>query len=89
MLYRIVQEMVNNTLKHAQAKNIELQIQINPGTLDLKYYDDGKGFDYDQKSTSESIGLQSLQSRVGFLNGKIDIDSKPGQGVKYSLQIPI
>jgi signal transduction histidine kinase/Tfp pilus assembly protein PilF len=89
MLYRIVQEMVNNTLKHAQARNIELQIRVNPGILEMNYADDGKGFDFRQKLESESIGLKSIQSRVNFLNGKIDIDSKPGEGVKYALQIPV
>jgi signal transduction histidine kinase len=88
MLYRIVQEMVNNTLKHAEAKNIELQIDVNQGIMDIKYSDDGKGFDLLQKLESESIGLKSIQSRVNFLNGKLDLASNPGEGVRYVLQIP-
>lgn len=89
MLYRIVQEMVNNTLKHAEARNIELQIRILENKLDIKYADDGKGFDYNQKLETESIGLKSIQSRVDFLNGKLEFDSKPGSGVKYTLTIPV
>jgi two-component system NarL family sensor kinase len=88
MLYRIVQEMVNNTLKHAEARNIELQIQVLAGRLDIKYTDDGKGFDFKSKLDTESIGLKSIQSRVSFLNGKLEIDSQPGKGVKYALKIP-
>jgi len=88
MLYRIVQEMVNNTLKHARASNINLQIRVNQGILDLIYTDDGKGFDFREKSESASLGLKSIQSRVNFLNGKIDFISKPGEGAKYILQIP-
>jgi signal transduction histidine kinase/Tfp pilus assembly protein PilF len=89
MLYRIVQEMVNNTLKHAEARNIELQIHVLKGILDMKYSDDGKGFDVGKKLESESIGLKSIQSRVNFLNGTLVIESKPGEGVSYSIQIPV
>jgi two-component system, NarL family, sensor kinase len=88
MLYRIVQEMVNNTLKHAEAGNIELHIRVLPGMLEMNYSDDGKGFDFKQKLENESIGLKSIQSRVNFLNGKLDIDSKSGEGVKYAFKIP-
>jgi signal transduction histidine kinase len=89
MLYRIVQEMVNNTLKHAQAGNIDLDIKILPGTLDITYSDDGKGFDFQQKLESESIGLKSIQSRVDFLNGTLTVVSMPGQGVKYNVEVPV
>jgi two-component system NarL family sensor kinase len=80
--------MVNNTLKHALASNVELRININPGTMELKYSDDGIGFDVEEKLESSSLGLKSIQSRVNFLSGKIDIDTKPGAGVKYKVQIP-
>jgi signal transduction histidine kinase len=88
MLYRIIQELVNNTLKHAGASHIELQISIEPGMMNLSYADDGKGFDFRQKIESKSIGLQSIQSRVNFLNGKLDVIAEPGKGVKYSIQVP-
>jgi two-component system, NarL family, sensor kinase len=89
MLYRIVQEMVNNSLKHAKAGNIDLQISVLTGLLDLKYSDDGKGFDFNQKLESDSIGLKSIQSRVDFLNGKLEVASKPGEGVIYNLVVPV
>jgi two-component system, NarL family, sensor kinase len=88
MLYRIVQEMVNNTLKHAHARNIELQVMVKQGMMELLYLDDGKGFDIRQDPGSESIGLKSIRSRVDFLNGKVEIFTEPGKGVKYTLQIP-
>jgi two-component system, NarL family, sensor kinase len=89
MLYRIVQEMVNNTLKHAQARNIAIQINVLSGLLEMTYTDDGKGFDVDQKLESGSIGLKSIQSRVDFVNGKLFVESKPGKGVKYTVQVPV
>ena len=89
MLYRIVQELVNNTIKHAQAKNIRLNININPESLALEYTDDGNGFNVQEKIDSKSIGLKSIQSRVSFLNGKMNISSKPGEGVKYNIHISL
>lgn len=90
MLYRVIQEMVNNTLKHAEARNIRLQIDIHPDHLDISYSDDGKGFDIGKKmeSDTESIGLKSIQSRVNFLNGSLAMDSAPGSGVHYTMTIP-
>jgi signal transduction histidine kinase len=89
MIYRIVQEMVNNTLKHSQARHIGLKINVDRGILNLEYADDGKGFDFDEKYRSHSLGLQSIKSRVNFLNGKLDADSRPGKGMKYTLQVPV
>ena len=89
MFYRIIQELVNNTLKHAEAKNIKLKTQMLPGQLEVVYTDDGKGFVVEEKLESRSIGLQSIQSRVNFLNGKLVIESKPGAGVKYIIHIPV
>ena len=89
MLYRIIQEMVNNTLKHAEAKNISMNMKIQPELLNIQYSDDGKGFDVEEKIESKSIGLTSIQSRVKFLEGELSTESKPGAGVSYFVQIPI
>ena len=89
MLYRIVQELVNNTLKYAQAGNIEIQIRVLPQMIEMIYSDDGIGFNFQQHLETETIGLQSIQSRVNFLNGTLIVKSNPGEGVKYSMQIPV
>jgi two-component system, NarL family, sensor kinase len=89
MLYRIIQELVNNSLKHAKAGNILLRININPDSLDITYTDDGIGFDYNQKINNESLGLKSIQSRVNFLNGTLDVESSPGKGVRYGISLKI
>jgi signal transduction histidine kinase len=91
MLYRVIQEMVNNTIKHAQAHNIRLKIDIRPDMMDIVYTDDGKGFDLEKKmeSETESIGLKSIQSRVNFLNGTLTMDSSPGKGVIYTMHVPV
>jgi signal transduction histidine kinase len=91
MLYRVVQEMVNNTIKHARAKNITLQVTRAGKELQLIYKDDGVGFDAEKvlASPTASLGLKSIQSRIGFLNGDLRIDSAPGQGVRYTVTVPV
>ena len=89
MLYRVIQEMVNNTLKHAEAKNISINMNILPGELNIQYSDDGKGFDMEEKNQSGSIGLTSIQSRIKFLEGEMTTETKPGAGVTFFIQIPI
>lgn len=91
MLYRIIQELVNNTLKHAKAKKIKLKIDVGSDNLHLVFEDDGQGFEVEKilDTDSESLGLKSIQSRISFLNGKVTIESKPGEGVKYSMIVPV
>ena len=88
MLYRILQEILNNTLKHAGAKKIEIRMEVLPGKLKILYADDGVGFNVEEAENSRSIGLQSIRSRVNFLNGKLNIESRPGKGARYSITIP-
>jgi len=89
MIYRIVQELVNNTLKHANAKKIQLKINVMPAKLDIYFSDDGKGFDVDKMLEQKSIGLQSIFSRVKFLDGTVSIDSGADKGTVFTMQIPI
>ena len=88
MVYRIVQELVNNSLKHAQASEIRMQMEIQPHVLVAVYQDDGVGFDVSEKKKSKSIGLNSIISRVKFLGGELEIDSEKGKGAKFSFNIP-
>lgn len=90
MLYRISQELVNNSLKHANAHRLELHIQQQPDRLVLTYTDDGQGFDYtliQQKPTG--LGLGSIESRVAILGGKINWQTQPGQGLRVVIDVPI
>jgi two-component system, NarL family, sensor kinase len=91
MLYRIVQEMVNNTLKHAQASKIKLRIDVLTDQIVMVFADNGKGFDAEKilRSETSSLGLKSIKSRVNFLSGEVDIESRPGEGVKYTIQLPV
>lgn len=90
-LYRIVQELTNNTIKHAQATNINLQINFKENNLELTYQDDGVGFEMENKSDVHSrkkgLGLRNLESRANFLNASFDIFSKKGEGVKVEIRL--
>ncbi len=89
MIYRIIQEMANNTLKYAEAGKVTLDVTYEEETVSIHYSDNGKGFDIEEKMKNKSIGLTSIQSRVNFLGGKININSKPGRGTTYFINIPL
>lgn len=89
MLYRIIQEMVNNSLKYAEAKNISLILGVLPEKLSIQFSDDGKGFDVEEKLNQKTAGLTNIMSRVNFLKGEISIESLPGKGTIIFLHVPI
>jgi signal transduction histidine kinase len=91
MLYRVIQELVNNSLKHSGADKISLNMKIFPNQLYIKYNDNGKGFDVKKTMQSQtgSFGLKNLESRVDFLSGEMEIQSSPGQGVSCTIQLSI
>lgn len=89
MLYRIVQEMINNSLKHAKASEIEINVELRGNKLKLQFHDDGIGFDADEMIKQKSIGLTSLNSRSNYLGGNLIIDTAPGKGTRYELTVSI
>ncbi|MBN8823167.1 MULTISPECIES: sensor histidine kinase [unclassified Spirosoma] len=89
MLYRITQELVSNSLKHASPRRIGLQLKPQQDQLVLVYQDDGSGFNYDQiRSKAPGLGMGNIESRVALLGGRISWESKPGFGVKVTIEIP-
>ena len=89
MLYRIFQEIINNALKHAKAKTLSLNMNYLPEKLHIQFADNGIGFNVEEKLSSKSLGLSSIQSRVDFLGGDLIIESIQGKGTTYFIQIPI
>lgn len=90
-IYRIAQELVNNTIKHAQAKNILVQLHqsAQEKLLAITIEDDGKGFDTSILDRPGGIGWQSIKNRVEFLKGRIDIQSSAGKGTSVLIEIII
>ncbi|MEE4255526.1 MAG: sensor histidine kinase [Bacteroidales bacterium] len=89
MIYRMMQEIINNTLKHAEAKSVDMVMIVDENEINITYSDDGKGFDPDQTLKKKTLGLQSIRSRVKFLSGLFSIKSEPGVGTVYRICIPI
>jgi PAS domain S-box-containing protein len=85
-IYRIVQEQINNIVKHAVAINANISIEAVENVIRVLVTDDGKGFDINNKR--EGIGITNMLNRVESFNGKIDIESSPGNGCKIRIEIP-
>ena len=84
-LYRIVQELLNNVLKHADATRVDITLRKEEGTLTLKVKDNGLGFDSRKKR--KGIGLSNIQSRVKALNGQLEVHSEEGAGTQIEVRI--
>jgi signal transduction histidine kinase len=85
-LYRITQELINNILKHAEARQVSLQIGQRDAKIILLIEDDGRGFDVD--SQKDGYGLHNLDIRTKLMNGTMTIDSQPGKGTSVLIEIP-
>lgn len=85
-IYRIVQEQMNNILKHAEAKNVEVKVTPEDGKIRVLVADDGKGFDVNKKR--KGIGISNMMNRVESFNGEFHFDSSPGAGCKIEMVLP-
>jgi Signal transduction histidine kinase len=87
-VYRIVQELLNNAVKHAQASQIIVQCSDGDNHLFLTVEDDGRGFVYEDK-TKRGLGLKNIENRVALLKGRIEVESKINQGTTVNIEIPV
>lgn len=91
-IYRIAQESLTNIIRHANAKNILLKLWAGPSVLSLFIRDDGVGFDVNEKlsqKTDRHLGLMAIRERVELLGGKLEINSKLGDGTEISAIFPM
>ncbi len=88
--FRIIQELVNNTLKHSHGHLLDLLVCKEKNTLLLSSVDDGQGFDMEAANIgSAGSGLRNIHNRVALLNGTLFLHTAPGKGVQYEISIPI
>jgi two-component system NarL family sensor kinase len=87
-IYRIIQELVNNILKHASVQTALVQLIRKNNALSITVEDNGKGFDKTILPNSNGIGYPNLQNRVTYLGGTIDIQSASGNGTSVNIEIP-
>lgn len=91
-LYRIVQELTNNTIKHAEAEVIEVSIEFDEENLRIIYEDDGKGFDWEKQQSrggKKGLGLRSIASRANYLNAAFDFPQQTEKGMRLHLSVPL
>ena len=88
VVYRVICELITNTLIHANAQNIYLDIITDANMLNIKYMDDGKGFEFtDETKEQYGLGLTNIESRIKSVQGSCQIYSKPGEGFNISIVI--
>jgi signal transduction histidine kinase len=85
-IYRIIQELSNNTIKYAEAKNLQIQMIIDGNRVSLTVNDDGKGFNTKILQTSKGMGFANIKSRVELFNGKLEINSIIGEGTEIFIE---
>lgn len=86
-LYRIVQEALHNTVKHARARNAEVRLEHDNGTLVLTIRDDGAGFDTSGDFPGH-LGLRSMRERAACIGGTLQVQSTPGEGTSIRVRVP-
>lgn len=87
-IYRIILELVTNSVRHSQATEINVQVIKYPSYINITVEDNGKGFDPKKAKGAKGIGLSNIESRVELLKGKLDIDSGSG-GTTVIIEIPL
>ena len=88
-LYRIIQEVIHNTIKHAKASQLTIELHTQKNKLVLKTHDNGVGFNPDALGKNTGLGLRSLLSRTEIMNGTMYLDSQKGRGTSITFEIPL
>jgi signal transduction histidine kinase len=88
-VYRVIQEVINNMLKHSHADRIQVSLQRKGNALNLSIADNGVGFEKEMITRSKGLGWKSIFSRIAMLNGNIEVDTSPGTGTSISIQFAI
>ena len=89
ILYRMAQEILNNTVKHSGASQITVLLHASENLFTLAFSDDGIGFDIEEKKKSGGAGLQNLQNRARLINAQLTIRSTPGNGTSITIELPL
>lgn len=89
VLYRVIQECVNNVIRHASASELDISVVKEKDGISATIEDNGKGFDTSGTQISDGIGLKNIRTRVEYLKGTVDFDSAPGRGTVVALFVPL
>lgn len=89
IVYRMVQEVLNNIVKHSQATSVQISLKVVENLFTLVIRDNGVGFNPEDKMKSGGSGLLNLQSRARLIQAAFSIESSPGQGTRISIALPL
>lgn len=88
-IYRTINELINNTIKHAFADIITIKMYVSGNVINIDYTDNGKGFDLKKtEQNKKGMGLNNMQNRVNSLNGNISINSSENKGITVLISLP-
>jgi signal transduction histidine kinase len=92
-LFRVIQESINNILKHANARNVTISLFFNSNTIKITVKDDGIGFDVEKASYTKDkprgLGIMGMKERVELFGGTFKINSRPGEGTDVNIEVPL
>lgn len=89
VLYRVIQESVNNVIKHSGATSLDIQLSRDEEGFNVMIEDNGKGFSVEKQDISKGIGLKNINTRVNYLKGTVEISSEIGKGTLVAIHIPL
>jgi signal transduction histidine kinase len=87
--FRIVQESLNNVVKHAMAPRAQVELHFEPHALKLSTADNGVGFDPHARRRAHTMGMASMRERAESVGGRLSVDSEPGSGTRVSAELPV
>lgn len=88
MVFRAIQELLNNAIRHSQASQVKVQVDMSDTNVRISVDDNGKGFDVDMLDEKSNLGLKVIRDRVEMLGGFMEVDSVSGQGTRVTFQLP-
>ena len=90
VIFRIIQEVLNNSIKHAQATAIRILLNYLPDHVIIELADNGKGFvqEYNENDKKKGTGLLNIVKRASFIDGSCSVISEPGKGTTVTMQVP-
>ncbi|RPE08816.1 hypothetical protein EGT74_17455 [Chitinophaga lutea] len=88
-IYRIIQELLTNAIRHAHASRIMLQCSQDGNSFFITQEDNGRGFDTDTVAKAKGIGFSNIKNRVGYLHGRMDIDSSENAGTAINIELHV
>ena len=86
-IFRVIQELINNSIRHGKANNIGLQLNLEKALLKMEYQDDGQGFDLTDLGNRKGLGMKNIESRLHMIHATFQWNATPGKGMSLSLEL--